>query len=90
MASSIVELSNLLDKLSLSYEEEIILLSTILVDIILQKSPNDAKILSAFIVDILKSKNTFLFRNTPKTDLSKTNLSREKWGLDPSLIDQEN
>ncbi len=80
----------MLDKLSLNSEEEIILLSTILVDIIYQKSPYDAKVLTNFIVDILKSKSTFLFRNTPKSDLSKTNLSREKWGLDPSLIDQEN
>jgi len=72
-----------------SIEEEITVLSSFLITLLAQKNITDAKILTDFIAEVIKP-NEFFIRRIPTSDLSKTNISRDKWGLDPDLITQNN
>lgn len=87
LAEALVSAASHIKSLSLeSLEEEIMLLACLLVNSLSQKDPDGAKHLAELLVEILAPKSPIFFRADSKSELSKTNLSRERWGLDPNLI----
>lgn len=69
-----------------SNEEEIVLLSCLLISSLSKVDLYGAKALAEFLAEILTPKDIFYFRNRSDSELMKTNLSKERWGLNPDLI----
>lgn len=87
LADALVKTANYIKSLALSsHDEEVILLSCLLINSLSQKDISGAMNLAGFLTEILAPKDTIFFRNEPDSELSKTNLSKERWGLNPDLI----
>ena len=87
LAEALVSAARHIKSLSLeSIDDEVVLLACLLVNALSQKDPDEARDLAEYLADILAPKSPIFFRADSKSELSKTNLSKERWGLDPSLI----
>lgn len=68
-------------------KEEAVLLSLLLVSILSQINERKAVLISRGISEFFISEEMpYTFRVEGKSELSKTELSKERWGLDPNLI----
>jgi len=68
-------------------KEEAILLSCLLLESLSQMNERKAILISRVISEFFISEETpYTFRAEGKSELSKTELSKERWGLDPNLI----
>jgi len=87
LADALVNTAKYIRSLSLeSIDNEIILLSCLLINTLSQKDIVEAKNLAEFLSEVLSPKQIIFFRNQSNSELLKTNLSKERWGLDPDLI----
>jgi hypothetical protein len=87
LADALEKTANYIKSLSLSSnDEELILLSCLLISSLSQTDAYKAKKLADFLTEILIPKDFFIFRMESDSELMKTNLSRGRWGLNPDLI----
>ena len=87
LAEALVETARYIDSLSLeTIDNKILLLSCLLINSLSEKDVSGAKNLAEFLTEILTPKQAVFFRYAPTSALSNTELSKERWGLDPALL----
>lgn len=87
ISDALIKTAKYIKSLSLdSIEKEVVLLSCLLINTLSKKDYDGARHLAEALTEILTPKDSLFFRNLSNSELSKTELSKERWGLDPDLI----